>query len=466
MSDSRPDFDTYDSLTTAHPGRGLRSQDDVHRLNFAWLIRLRWVAFIGQSGVIITAALMLDIDFPYLILASILLVEVLSNLALIAWARTGRPRHEALGALVLIADIVFLTALLYFTGGANNPFSLLYFIHVALAALILKPLWTWGVTLLSVGAFIGLYFFHYPTQYNPWAAPHDIGSLETQGKWVAFVVSAAVLAFFINMIQKALTRRDEELIRVRDAQMRNEKLASLATLAAGAAHEFSTPLSTIALVASELQRGLEKEDLPSHYVDDAELIRSQVERCRDILRQMSADAGESLGEFARPVGLTELIDHTLEGCRDISRVRVSIETDRRAELTVPPTALGQALRGLVNNGLEASAPDQFVDVVARARGEEIVVEISDRGTGMAPEVLSRAAEPFFTTKEAGQGMGLGIFLARTLVEKINGRLELSSTPGKGTVATVVLPGTGAAGAALAPKESKNAEISANGVTHG
>lgn len=418
----------------------LRSTADVHRLNFAWLIRLRWVAIIGQSAVILASRLMADVDFPYLILATILFVEVLSNLALIAWARTGRPRHEALGALVLIADIVFLTALLFFTGGANNPFSLLYFIHVALAALVLKPLWTWLVTVISIGAYIGLYFFHF-SAHLPWASPSEILTIETQGKWVAFIVTAAVIAFFINMIQNALTRRDQELIQARDAQMRNERLASLATLAAGAAHEFSTPLSTIALVANELQRGLENEDIASHYVEDTELIRDQVERCRDILRQMSADAGESMGEIARPVALKELIEHTLEGCRDARRVVVSIETARHAALTVPPTALGQALRGLVNNALEASSSQQTVNLIAREENEEIVVEIRDQGVGMTPEVLDRAAEPFFTTKEAGQGMGLGIFLARTLVEKIDGRLHLRSSTDEGTTVEVFLPGS-------------------------
>ncbi len=431
--------------------RRLRSAPDVHRLNFAWLIRLRWVAFIGQSAVIIASRVMPGVDFPYRILALILVLEVLSNLALIAWARTGRPRHEMMGALVLIADIVFLTVLLFFTGGAANPFSLLYFIHVALAALVLRPLWTWVVTLISIGAYIGLHFLPYTDHYLPWASQPEIWTLQTQGRWVAFIVSAAVIAFFINMIQKALTRRDEELIRIRDAKMRNEKLASLATLAAGAAHEFSTPLSTIALVANELQHGLEEKQMPRHLVEDAELIRDQVERCREILRQMSADAGESIGEFARPVAVGELIEHILEGCRYRDRVEVTIDTDRIAELTVPPSALGQALRGLVNNGLEASDDDQSVDLIARDKDGELILEIRDRGEGIKPAILERIGEPFFTTKQTGQGMGLGVFLARTLVEKIGGDIEFTSTPGEGTVVTVRLPESDSTDSPLAPE---------------
>lgn len=424
----------------APAGRPRRQEgDDLHRLNFAWLVRLRWVAITGQSAVIIAVYLLSDLDFAYPLLATILFAEVLSNLALIAWARTGRPRHEALGPLVLIADIAFFTALLALTGGADNPFALLYLVHVAFAALVLRPLWTWGVTLLCIVLFVGLDLLSWRPMVLPWSSTAGIWTLETQGRWVAFLVSAGVLAFFIGRVQTALIRREQELVRARDAQLRSEKLASLATLAAGAAHEFSTPLSTIALVASELERGLEREGAAEHFIEDTALIRDQVERCREILRQMSADAGESMGEFLRPVCIDELIDHTLEGCRDRRRVRVQVQTERTAALSVPATALGQALRGLVNNALEASSPETIVELSARFEEDAIVLEIRDQGTGMTPEILQRASEPFFTTKEAGQGMGLGVFLARTLVEKIDGSLELLSTVGEGTTARVRLP---------------------------
>ena len=440
----------------------LHAGPDVHRLNFAWLIRLRWVAIIGQTAVIVVSSRMPGIDFPYPILGAILVLEVLSNLALIGWARnTGRPRHEAMGGVVLIADIAFLTALLYFTGGAANPFSLLYFVHVALAALVLRPLWTWGVTVVSVGAYIGVHFSPASAHTLPWATSPEIWTLQTQGRWVAFGVTAAVIAFFINMIQKALARRDEELIRVRDDQMRNEKLASLATLAAGAAHEFSTPLSTIAVVANELRHGLEEQNVDPHFVDDAELIRDQVERCRDILQQMSVDAGESMGEMVRPVPIEEVIEHTLEGCRDPERVAVTIDTDRQAALTVPPTALGQALRGLVNNGLEASRPDQSIHLFARDERGDVVIEICDDGAGMDPEVLERVAEPFFTTKEAGDGMGLGVFLATTVIEKLGGELTINSAAGEGTLVAVRIPGSSDSAATFVPDD---APLSSNEVS--
>ncbi len=416
-----------------------RPETEVHRINFAWLIRLRWVAITGQSAVVIASQFMTGVNIPTLTLLVILALEALSNLALIAWARTDYPRHELMAAVVLAADLLFLTALLFFTGGAQNPFTPLYFVHVALAALVLRPLWTWAITALSIAAYLSLFFASQAHQALAWSDAPELWVLPTTGRWAAFILTACVIAFFINRIQRALKRRERELTQVRQAQMRSEKLASLATLAAGAAHEFSTPLSTIALVANELQRGLDDYDLPSRFAEDAQLIRDQVERCHDILHQMSADAGESMGEFARPVSVPELVDHILDGCRDPERVQISMDTDRPITLTVPPSALGQALRGLLNNALEASDPDDPVDMTLHRHDRFLRLQIRDRGEGMCPAVLQRVDEPFFSTKPEGQGMGLGVFLARTLIEKINGQLHFESTPGQGTTVTVDLP---------------------------
>lgn len=449
MAESNASRQQDRSFLDASGLRRLPAVPDVHHLNFAWLIRLRWVAIVGQTAVIVASATLLGLQLPYATLAAILVAEVVSNIGLIAWAKTGRPYDEPMAALVLIADIVFLTALLFFTGGAANPFSLLYLIHVALAALVLSPAWTWGVTVVSAAAYVGLHFPAYSADQLPWASAPQIWTLEIQGRWVAFAVSAAVIAFFINTINNALQERDRQLMEARDAQMKNEKLASLATLAAGAAHEFSTPLSTIAIVSNELQRNLEDRELADHLVEDAALIRDQVEHCREILHRMSADAGESMGEAARPVAVARLVDETLDGCRDPDRVDVVVEPDETTEWTVPVTALGQALRGLVNNGLEASEPDQNVELRLR-EDDELIVEIRDDGHGMDPETVDRAAEPFFTTKETDEGMGLGVFLARTLVEKLEGTISMDSSPGDGTTVRVRLPDRSSTDSPLVP----------------
>ncbi|MFU8802252.1 MAG: ATP-binding protein [Bradymonadaceae bacterium] len=416
----------------------LRAPGEVLRLNLAWIIRLRWVAIIGQTGVILAAHSVFDLDFPYSILFFILIIETLSNGALVLWARRlPRPRESLVG-FVLVFDIFFLTSLLYWTGGSFNPFSLLYFIHIALAALVLRSIWTWVVTLLCILGY-GALFFIYSQHDLDWVLRPQLWDIETQGRWAAFAVTAGVLAFFINRIQLALTRRDSEIIRIRDSQIRSERLAALATLAAGAAHEFSTPLATIAVVAGELERGLERADAEPTLVEDTRLIRAEVERCRHILQQMSAGAGESPGELATTVCIGTLVDVTLDGLSRAHRVDFIVDATPTFAMRVPLTALGQALRGLLNNALDASAPEQTVELVIGAEQDTLCLEIRDQGRGISPELLDRVGEPFFTTKSPGQGMGLGVYLARSLVETIGGELEMSSTVGSGTTVRVRIP---------------------------
>ncbi|MBA2663793.1 MAG: HAMP domain-containing histidine kinase [Bradymonadaceae bacterium] len=417
----------------------LRSSTEFHQLNLRWLIRLRWVAIVGQSMVVLAAFFLFGIQFPYPILFSIIGMEMATNVALVAWARQRRIGRESIVGFVLVLDVLFLTSLLYWTGGSFNPFSLLFFIHIALAALVLRALWTWLIALLCVLCY-GVLFFEYKPQQLAWTYRPGDWNLETQGMWVAFGVTAGVIAFFINKIQRALILRDAELVGIREAQLRNEKLASLATLAAGAAHEFSTPLATIALVASELQRNLEQQGAAAALLDDAQLIRDQVSRCRDILQQMSADAGESPGEIASTISAEELLARTLDGVLERQRVAITMSSKTQT-ITVPANALAQALRGLVNNALDASQPQSIVELHADFDERMLVVAVHDRGQGMSDEVLERVGEPFFTTKAPGKGMGLGVFLARTLVEKIGGRLTIESHAGQGTSVTARFPHT-------------------------
>jgi two-component system sensor histidine kinase RegB len=175
-------------------------------------------------------------------------------------------------------------------------------------------------------------------------------------------------------------------------------------------------------------------------VEDAELIREEVKRCRNILHQMAADAGQHAGEGLQRMTAAELAPLILDGCRDPDRVEQRIDPSvSDATLLAPRHLLAQSLRGLVNNAIDASAVDSKVEMEMKRDGSRFVFEVRDAGHGMDQNVLARAGEPFFTTKEVGKGMGLGLFLARTVVERLDGNLELSSRPQGGTLARVELP---------------------------
>ena len=423
-----------------------------------WLLRLRWVACLGQLITIATASAVFDVRLPIGELLAVILVVAVSNaLLLVGWRRMSRPEHAIWWAEwgdwllvgVMTLDVVALTVLLYLTGGPTNPFIVFYFVNLALAAVILPARWAWallGVALLGVA---GLFAVHLPLpeleeshSLAGWWAAAAV-RLQYQGLFVALAGCASIVVYFITYVTRELRQREAELRAADQDRARGQRLEALATLAAGAAHELATPLATIAVVAKELTRHLENVKVPETVRDDVALIRGELDRCRAILDRMSASAGQAVGEEVALVGVGQLTEAILADVRRRERVVVSVAAEPQSlRVRVPLQALAQALRGLVRNALDAADGDAKPPVVRLHVAPEmhgLRFEISDSGPGMPPDVLARAGEPFFTTKEPGRGMGLGLFLCRSVVERLGGNLELRSPPGQGVTAIVRLP---------------------------
>jgi two-component system sensor histidine kinase RegB len=272
------------------------------------------------------------------------------------------------------------------------------------------------------------------------------------GMWVAFGVAAAFIVYFLLRVTRALAARDAELDLARALAAKQERLASLATLAAGTAHELATPLSTIALVARELDRELSDPTLYEAARADAKLIRAEVQRCRAILDQMSVRGGEFAPESVGLVDLSRVVDDALAQLAKTPPIRVDLGPDGRGlELQAPPKALSLTLQNLLKNAQEASKEGEEVVISATLASSRVWIEVRDRGVGMPKEVLDRIGEPFFTTKAPGNGMGLGVFVSRAMVERLGGRLSVTSEPSRGTCVTIDLPtGRAAKGPAAAP----------------
>jgi len=422
-------------------------------VNIQWLARLRWAEVAGQAVTVFAAQFSLGGQLPIAPLLAVISVGLVSNLFIEAYFFGGRRGLRVRApvapvrtveewhiALVMMIDIASLTGLLYLTGGPHNPFAFLYLVQIALAAVLVRALWTWTLVGLSFVGFGILILAH-----QPLAIPEDSRVI---GAWVALGVASAFVVHFLLRITDALAQRERELTEARGLAARQERLASLATMAAGAAHELSTPLGTVALAAKELERALSKDhgDLAA----DARLIREQVGRCRAILEQMQQGAG-TVGEGVASCTVGELLDETLVGIRDAPRVvRELAEDVASSKLRVPPRAVSQALRSLVTNAQDASPPTSAVVVKVAREGAVLSVVIRDRGTGIPPEVLERIGEPFFTTKAPGRGMGLGLFLARAVVEGVGGSMQIDSGT-NGTDVRVRLPtDVGGAGQIVAP----------------
>jgi two-component system, sensor histidine kinase RegB len=411
----------------------------LHAINFGLFIRLRWAAMLGQALTILVVDRWLAIPLPLPELFGIVAIELASNLGCLVWLRQRRPASpRALGALMTL-DTVLLTALLYLTGGPFNPFSFLYLVQIALAALSLPARGTWALVVLALGC-SGFLFLDHRDLTFPATSHADHMRVHLQGMWVAFGVAAAFIVYFLMRLTRALSTLDAQLFAARDLAARKEKLASLATLAAGTAHELATPLSTIATAARELELALERSGAADAASDDLQLIREEVRRCRGILDRMALQAGEPVAENLAGVEMRSIIDEALCELPPEAAIRVDLdETLGGTKLLVPPKALSQILRTLIKNGQEASAPGQPIVVRGQILERHVHIDVSDQGSGMTAEVLHRAGEPFFTTKAPGAGMGLGLFVARATVEQLGGQLSLRSELHRGTSATIVLP---------------------------
>lgn len=257
--------------------------------------------------------------------------------------------------------------------------------------------------------------------------------------WIAFGVAAVLITHYITRVRRSLAVCETELMRARTLAAHRDKLASLAALAAGAAREISQPLAVIAAAAQQLEHAMHGSEHTAAR-EDAQLILREIKRCRTILQRMTADARQPLDAENEPLRVRELLYCAIDGLGHNLSERVHVdEPIADAVLRAPPQATAQALRAVLKNALQASANSAPIRVRARKHSGRCVFEVRDYGHGMSAEVLSRAGEPFFTTKGPVHGTGLGLYLARAVVERAGGCMLLESTPGAGTTASLALP---------------------------
>ena len=428
-------------------------------INAEWFGRLRSVAAIGQLVTILFVTGPLGVDAPALPLVLLVGVTLVSS-ALFWWwqaLHVNPPSRgewqTVLGGLMLL-DLAVLTAMLALTGGPTNPFMFFYFVNLALSGVVLTAGWAWALSLLAIFAVAVLSVMHHPidvlrdpARLESLTALREQGipnvPLSTTAAWLAFATSAVVIVYFTTRLTSELRASDRARRRVEKEMARAEKLEALGTLAAGAAHELASPLSTIAVAVSEAHRELVRSGMEGPVVEDLALVRREVDRCRSILDRMATRSGQPAAGLPERLSADELIGDVLDELPAANRVDVTWKNGAAdAELFVPAVALAQAIRAVVKNGLDATDtvdPTGRVTLRGDLLADKLRLEIADRGPGMPAAVIARAGEPFFTTKAAGSGMGLGLFLARSVIERLGGSLRLESPKAGGALVTIVLP---------------------------
>ena len=414
---------------------GPKGSERAVAIVLAWLIQLRWIAAAGQLIAIVVSASFVDLSYPFQPLVLLLGATLLTNGVLLAWLYLRPiPIPAALSPAVLLLDVALLTALLYFTGGADNPFSLLFVVHVALATTVMGPRWAWATVVFVVFCYGFLATVEPPATVGP--VPYW---LQQFGKSAALLLVLVLLALFVGRITASLRAREAELAAVRDRAQVNERLAALTTLAAGAAHELGTPLGTIAVVAKEIEHAAEAAKQPA-MAEDAALVRQQVERCREILEHLRGDIAGRGSDEPGTCDAADVADHARTSVRPDRAARLKLDVGR----DLPAVAAGQratqqAVQFLVNNAFDASDANSLVTLSVREEEDMVVFRVIDLGEGMSEATTRRATEPFFTTKDPGRGMGLGLFLVRLVAERNGGQFELQSVLDRGTRATLRLP---------------------------
>ena len=393
---------------------------------------MRWGALAIQAASIIIATEGLGVELPLASMWSLVAVGALSNL----WLATRKERAGPLGAF-LILDVVLLTGLLYLSGGPTNPFSIIYVVYIAMSAVMLAPRWTWTIAGLSIVSFAALFVVHIPSQHLGHVGHGGGFQTHLYGMFVALVLAVVLITYFVSQLSLELRNRERALAEAEERTHRWGKLASIATLAAGAAHELGTPLGTIAVAAREIERQARRAPGGEVLAQDAELIREELERCRTVLDRMAAAGGEHIGEPRSSVSVEALFEDVRQRLGPDLAERWQTRTDV-ATIKVPNEAMKQLVENIARNGFDACETGRVSLEVRRLDGA-VEFRFADEGGGMDEQTAKRAAEPFFTTKNKDDRMGLGLFLARTLVDSLDGQLIIDSATHQGTTIRVVLP---------------------------
>ena len=405
-------------------------------LTLRYLLIIRLLVIGGQLVALLAMDKAFGVAVPWLPVTAVL--SVLAAFTVFSWGHAsarGAGASQQQYLVQSVTDVLALSALIYFTGGSFNPFISLFLLPIVFAAAALSASFLAAITLLAIGAYTLLMFFHVPVDHGHGrAAGFD---LHVWGMWYGFILSAACVTVFVARLSRRLRERDRALATVREEALRGEKLAALGALAAGTAHELGTPLSTIAILAGELE-DLVAED--PEVQGQVKALQAQVGRCKEILSRMASDAGELQAQGGHRTDIASFLRATITDWRSKRPdVQVSVHVDG---VQPPPEiiadhSVSQAIVNVLNNAADASSRE--LEVKGSWNHESFQLDVHDDGDGIADAVREQVGRVPLTTKPAGEGMGIGLFLARSVLLRLGGELDLSARDACGTSARIRVP---------------------------
>jgi two-component system sensor histidine kinase RegB len=407
-----------------------RLNDRPRNVRLDTLVRLRWLAVFGQFGAVLVVHFGLEFEVPIWACLAVIALSALLNVALRVGFRETQWLEPDRAAWLLSFDIAELAALLYLTGGLENPFAFLLLGPVLISATALPPRMTLLIGTFAMLCATVLVFFHYDL---PWDSedPLQLPEIYMVGVWLSILLAIGYIGVYTWQIAEEARQLSDALAATELVLAREQHLSQLDGLAAAAAHELGTPLSTITVVVREIERAL---DPKSPHAEDVKLLREQAQRCREILAKITELP--SADPFDR-VPLAALIEEAASPHRNFGvSIGVTLPPDRATEpVGTRNLAIRYGLGNLIENAVDFA--HRRVEIFANWTEDEVSITISDDGPGFAPEVIDRIGAPYVTHRRLGArgpdgdedamfGLGLGFFIAKTLLERSGAKLTLTN----------------------------------------
>jgi two-component system sensor histidine kinase RegB len=406
------------------------------------ILRLRWLAVLGQLAAIFIVEQGLEFDVEVAPCLTVVGLSALLNLALQLWFNPMQRLEPAFAAGLLALNIIELAGLLFFTGGLQNPFSFLFLAPVLISAPALPIRFTIALGVLAVACASALVFVHFPL---PWDGddPLVLPPIYLLGVWLSIVVAIGVTSLYAFQVAEEARKLSDALAATELVLTREQHLTQIDGLAAAAAHELGTPLSTIFLISRELEHSV--ADKPQ-LAGDVKTLREQAQRCRDILAKLTQLS--STGAPFDRMPLSTLIEETVAPHRDFGvaiKVRIAVAGTPEPAATRNP-AIIYGVGNILENAVDFARAT--VEVNAWWNAETVEIVISDDGPGIAPDILKRIGEPYLSRRRdndevqgARTGLGLGVFIARTLLERTGATVSFANRvfPDHGAVVQIVWP---------------------------
>ncbi len=414
----------------------------ARQLRVDTLVRLRWLAVAGQTFAVSFIYYWLSFPLPLALCFLVIAASSWMNIGLRLRFPVNHRLEDGEAAALLAYDILQLSALLFLTGGLDNPFALLFLAPVMISAVSLPSRLTLCLGTLTATAATGLIFFHMPLPWYP-DARLALPFLYSGGIWTAIVLGAAFVGFYAARVAEEARRLADALAATELVLAREQHLTQLDGLAAAAAHELGTPLATITLVVKELS-GLLPQSGSIH--EDMVLLSQEVKRCRAILRKI-ASLGHEEESMLKAITFGEMIEEVVSPQRDFGVALRTQKTGTGPEPVITRNAgIIYGLGNLIENAVDFARSE--VNIRASWNKEHIIAVIRDDGPGFSPEVFNRIGEPYVTTRvarrsknEEGAGLGLGLFIAKTLLERSGASVVTAnaSSPATGAIVTIKWP---------------------------